>query len=1148
MDKCRSAEELDRWASERGLMNDDLVSLRRIQLMADSITNQQDDKTCAVCGKHFKEKKNLLRHKRLSHQPGSLHECHVCQSKFARSDNLRRHLTIHARKRRHSEEENNEPASKRMKQDALVVPCSSKSAEKETGQCNWCLQEKVLIAGKKYCYTCSEQGRECRSCHRPLPERLFSKKTETCDSCTNRRERFIARQQQGGGRVRALEGTAETETMEPSPGNLWDVLQFFVDNKPSIENTLIDRLSSVKGLKWFMTLFVRFLKYNQNDEAVYAEPSFRSVSFTCTNFSQIKQQLAEAFQHLHNAYQNFEREGSGWSIDKILKLELNTAEYTPLEGSSYLPLPPKIQKKKAVLNVKNKDKKCFMWSVLASLHSVSRTDNADRVSNYRQYEHELKVDGLDFPTPNCQIAEFEKQNNISVNVFGLEKDVIYPLQITSFHYMPHHVNLLLFSKDEKRHYCLIKNLSRLLGDRTAHNGYTYYCNYCLHGFTTQPLLDEHVPHCSPHGPQKLSFPKKEDQQWVYFNHICKQLKVPFVIYADFESFVQPISTCQPNPEKSYTLSYQKHEPSGFCYMVKCANDELSKPARVYRGPDVMDNFFKFMMEEEKHICDILSRVEPLKLSSEEKLQFQTATVCHICHKELGSDKVAYHSHIPPYLFRGAAHTNCNLQYQFRQGKRSPSSKFYIPVVFHNLRGYDSHLMMESIGKMSKGKNLSVIPNHTEKYLSFSVDNLRFIDSLQFLNASLDTLVTNLAKESPSKFACLSSHFPDKTQFDMLLRKGVYPYEHVSSPTVFSEASLPPKSKFNNKLSDSVISDADYQHAQKVWDTFNMTSFGQYHDLYLKTDVILLADVFENFRQVCLEYYELDPAHYYSSPGFAWEAMLKMTGVKLQLLDDIDMVLMVEKGMRGGISMISKKYAKANNPQVPDFDPSQPTTWLTYLDMNNLYGTSMSEPLPERDFHWLNFEEIEQLDLDQVSDDSETGYILEVDLNYPEQLHDSHNDYPMAAESVKVTKDMLSPHTRKLGKALNMKHTASTKLVPNLGPKKNYVLHYRNLKQYLSHGLKLTKVHRVLGFTQSLWLKSYIDFNTQKRRNAKNNFEKDFFKLMNNSVFGKTMENMRKRVHVELVNTSKRLRKLCAKPNFQSFKIFNSDLVAVNLKK
>lgn len=283
-------------------------------------------------------KKNLLRHKRLSHQPAS----HVCQSKFARSDNLRRHLTIHARKRRHSEEENNEPAIKRMKQDALVVPCSSKSAEKETGQCNWCLQEKVLIAGKKYCYTCSEQGRECRSCHRPLPERLFSKKTETCDSCTNRRERFIARQQQGGGRVRALEGTAETETMEPNPGNLWDVLQFFVDNKPSIENTLIDRLSSVKGLKWFMTLFVRFLKYNQNDEAVYAEPSFRSVSFTCMNFSQIKQQLAEAFQHLHNAYQNFEREGSGWSIDKILRLELNTAEYTPLEGSRYLPLPPKI--------------------------------------------------------------------------------------------------------------------------------------------------------------------------------------------------------------------------------------------------------------------------------------------------------------------------------------------------------------------------------------------------------------------------------------------------------------------------------------------------------------------------------------------------------------------------------------------------------------------------------------------------------------------------------------------------------------------------------------------------------------------------------------------------------------------------------------
>jgi len=118
----------------------------------------------------------------------------------------------------------------------------------------------------------------------------------------------------------------------------------------------------------------------------------------------------------------------------------------------------------------------------------------------------------------------------------------------------------------------------------------YYCTHCLHEFTTQQLLEEHFPYCSPNGPQKLSFPKKEEQQWVKFNYIYKQLKVTFVIYADFESFVKPISTCEPDPNTSHTTLYQKHEPSGFCYMVKCTNNELSKTTKVYRGPNVMDNF------------------------------------------------------------------------------------------------------------------------------------------------------------------------------------------------------------------------------------------------------------------------------------------------------------------------------------------------------------------------------------------------------------------------------------------------------------------------------------------------------------------------------------------------------------------------------
>ncbi|XP_021341715.1 uncharacterized protein LOC110442433 [Mizuhopecten yessoensis] len=1073
---------------------------------------------------------------------------------FNRKDNFNRHIKSHKEntppnKKRKVEEMLDTTHSKSPKRQCTRESSDAGKADSKTvkieGKCIWCTRMKSLLPGKRFCAPCGEQGRECNWCHRPLPERFYGRRTDVCDRCLTRREAWTTRQQRGGG-IEALEGTAQSETLDPNPGNLWDILQFFSDNHTVIKDILEERLQKVKGMKWFLTLFVKFVKYDQNNEAIYAEPTFRSINSTSTNVSQLKEGVAEAFQNLHSAYQNFERDGSGWTIDKILKLEVNTVEYTPLEGSSYIPLPPKIQKKKAVLNIQNTDQKCFLWSVLADIHPIY-TDHPKRVTHYTHYEQELDLNDIDFPVPLSRISKFEKQNDISVNVLGLDGDGVYPLHVTDLrNNTTRHVNLLLFSKGESRHYCLVRNLSRLLGDRTAHNGQAYYCNYCLHGYTTQQLLDDHIPYCSPHGPQKLSFPKTEEQQWVVFNQIHKQLKVPFVIYADFESFLHPISACEPNPNTSSTTKYQKHEPSGFSYLVKCSADELSKSAQVYRGPDVVDNFFTQLIQEEEAICQILQNVKPMSLTEEEESSFQKATTCHICQNKLGEDRVRDHDHLNG-SFRGASHNHCNFQFQFRQGKRSQGSKFYIPVVFHNLRGYDMHLLMESAGKF-KSKPLSCIPNNMEKYMSFSLGNLRFIDSLQFLNAPLDTLVSNLAVEGIDKFPNLSKHFPKEEHLKLLLRKGVYPYDYATSPEKFDENKLPGKDRFYNKLTESDLSETDYEHAQSIWHTFDMTCFGEYHDLYLKTDVLLLADVFENFRSISLDYYKLDPAHYYSAPGFSWEAMLKMTGVELQLLDDIDMVLMVEKGIRGGVSMISKKFAQANNPMSPEYNPSNPNTWLTYLDMNNLYGTSMSESLPEKDFAWLTPEQIAQFDVSNIDDNADTGYILEVDLDYPVHLHDKHNEYPLAPENISITKDMLSPHSLKLREKLNIKGKPSRKLVPNLCSKQQYVLHYRNLKYYLSKGMILTKIHRVIEFTQSAWLKHYIDFNTIKRKQARNSFEKDFFKLMNNSVFGKTMENMRKRVSVELVNTPKRLRKVCAKPNFQSFKIFNKDLVAVNMKK
>ena len=275
------------------------------------------------------------------------------------------------------------------------------------------------------------------------------------------------------------------------------------------------------------------------------------------------------------------------------------------------------------------------------------------------------------------------------------------------------------------------------------------------------------------------------------------------------------------------------------------------------------------------------------------------------------DKVIDHDHITG-KYRGAAHSSCNLKL------RIDPDKIKIPVFFHNLRGYDAHLMliMQYIGEQDGA--LSCIPNNKEKYISFSWRQLEFKDSAQFLLASLDKLVKSNKKETFKHTQIGRTN----EEFELLIRKGVYPYEYMDSWERFDEAKLPPIENFYSSLSASSISPEDYKHAIKVWKTFNCKTLADYHDLYLKTDVNLLSDVFENFRNICLQQYKLDPANYYTSPGLSWDALLKKTNVNLELLTDYDMHLLVERGLRGGISMVSNRYAKANNPLLEKFDPNK----------------------------------------------------------------------------------------------------------------------------------------------------------------------------------------------------------------------------------
>ena len=253
-------------------------------------------------------------------------------------------------------------------------------------------------------------------------------------------------------------------------------------------------------------------------------------------------------------------------------------------------------------------------------------------------------------------------------------------------------------------------------------------------------------------------------------------------------------------------------------------------------------------------------------------------------------------------------------------------------------------------------------------------------------------------------------------------------------------------------------------------------------------------MFEKFINTRLDYYGLDPCHYFSSPTLSWDAMLKMTKIELDLISDTDMHLFIEKGMRGSISYIAKRYSKANNKYMQSYDAKKPSKFITYLDANNLYGWEMIQYLPYSGFKWLNQKEISDFCLNSISENSSIGYILEVDLEYPSELHDLHNDYPLAPENLEITQNILSKYCLSIANKYRIKTGGVNKLVPNLGNKSEYVPYYKNRQLYLSLGMELTKVHRILEFKQSDWLKKYIDFNTDKRKNAAYSFEKYFFKI------------------------------------------------------
>ena len=627
-----------------------------------------------------------------------------------------------------------------------------------------------------------------------------------------------------------------------------DPLSQLQNTRLAIEHHIKKLLSAMKGLKFYETLKITFSKVKTDDDGDYVfetkEAYFNSKSQIIINEFNINESVQSAEQLILNQISKWVSQGSGWVVEYINKHYLNIVQYQPMKGSSYIQLPQELRNSaKGLINMKNNDSQCFRWCHIRHLNPQDKYPQRIKKSD-KEYIDKLNYNEIEFPVTIKQFNKIEKQNEVNINVFGYEEKQPYPIYISKEKHKDH-MELLLISKDENTYYVLIKDFNKFMFNQTKHKNKKHFCMYCLQCFSSDRVLNEHKDNCiQVNGTQAVKMPDK-DNNILKFNNFHKQQAVQFVIYADFEAIVEKIQGCQQNNNKSYTEAYQKHTDCGYGYKVVCRyDDKYTKPMQIYRGEKAVYKFMEAMLEEVKYCKKTIRQCfnKPLKMTKDDIVNFEKATECHICNKQYTSEEIRVrdHCHITG-KYKGSSHQDCNLKL------RVNPDEIKIPVIFHNLRGYDSHFIMQQIGEITKKHpyknrkgeekqmNINAIPNNMEKYMAFMLGNhLTFIDSFQFMSSGLDKLASNLPRKA---FKYTSEQYKGK-RLDLMTRKGVYPYDFMDSFDKFNEK-LPPKEEFHSILNDENISNEDYQHAQTVWDEFKLNNMGEYHDLYLKSDILLL---------------------------------------------------------------------------------------------------------------------------------------------------------------------------------------------------------------------------------------------------------------------------------------------------------------------
>ena len=584
-------------------------------------------------------------------------------------------------------------------------------------------------------------------------------------------------------------------------------------------------------------------------------------------------------------------EGSGFVFQEIEEVILEINKVNDIQASSWVELPGKYKDSKSIINIKNNDQYCFSWCILAQLYPVE--NHEDRISKYIIHLNKLNLKGLEFPMKVKDIPKFENLNNLNINVFELTGNVLTPIHVNK-NYLQPQIDLLLY----ENHYCLITRLHCLI-NKDSHM--RWVCRRCLTAFSSQPVLIDQMERCIKQQPTKISFSYKDHLK--FEDHHMK-IPLPIRVYADFECINQPQNI--PN-----VLFEQIPIAVGF-YVISPFGNKYSS----YFGTDCTKWFVKEMLKLELEANKYFKTNLELQITPEEEESFQQSTICWLCENSLDNTegalctKVRDHDHLTG-KYRGAAHNICNINCKQR-------SSSFVPIFFHNFSGYDCHLIFEELltEAYNQNYNPTIISKSLENYVSVQVGCLRFLDSYRFLSSKLDKLVKSLDNFPIMKLEGMSD--------DLFKKKLSYPYEYLNLDN-FQEPLNLTKGDYWSTLTQSYPSDDDIKRTQELIDKNNIKNGQELTMLYLKMNVLQLADVFENFVESSTRECKINPLYSYSLPGYTWKAGLKLTDIKLDFIKDKNLLLLLENNIRGGISSVM------GDRHVQSDENKQ----FLYIDANNL---------------------------------------------------------------------------------------------------------------------------------------------------------------------------------------------------------------------